>query len=93
MSEPSYRSSGQHTEFHIPHCAFLSGVFLWCLVFSFLSADTNVFVLLFLLHLYELVFRALVLEDEIQNVSGIESDVVTTVIVLEVKAVGSHYHP
>lgn len=50
-------------------------------------------VLLFLLHLYELISRALILEDEIQNVSGIESDVVTTVIVLEVEAVGSHDHP
>lgn len=41
----------------------------------------------------ELISRALVLEDGIQDVSGIESDVVTTVIALEVEAVGSHCHP
>lgn len=50
-------------------------------------------VLLFLLRLYELISRALVLEDEIRNVSGIEADVITTVIALEVEALGSRYHP
>lgn len=50
-------------------------------------------VLLFLFHLCKLISKTLVLEDEIQNVSEIESDVVTTVIVLEVEAVGSHYLP
>lgn len=47
--------------------------------------------LLFLLHPYVLIPRALVLEDKIWKASGIETDVLlTTVIALEVEAAGSH---
>ena len=46
--------------------------------------------LLFLLYPYVLVPRALVLEDEIWNASGIEMGVlITTAAALEVEAVGS----
>lgn len=49
--------------------------------------------LLFLLHPYVLIPRALVLEDKIWDASGIETDVLTTATVLEVEAMGWLWHP
>ena len=79
-------------EFHLQHCAFLPffAVPRISHFYKQLPREGGC-VLLFLLRPYVLIPRALVLEDKIWNASGIETDILlTTVIALEVEAVGSH---
>jgi len=91
MSQPSYSGSGKCIEFHLQRCTFF---LLFCSAlhshfYKQLPGEGGC-VLLFLLYPYVLVPRALVLEDEIWNASGIEMGVlITTAAALEVEAVGS----